>query len=52
MFQLVATILLAFVFMIWSKEGMHNIAIKATFGGAMLWGVFSTAVAFGYLVKM
>lgn len=52
MFQATATALIAFTFMIWSTAGFYNIAIKALYGAAMLWGVFETAKAFGYIVKL
>lgn len=51
MFQAVATALMGFTFMIWSKDGWLNIAIKAVYLVGTLWGVLETAKTFGYLVK-
>lgn len=52
MFQIVATSLLAVVFMIWSSGGYLNQLIKAVFLAATLWGVFESAKVLGYIVKL
>lgn len=52
LFPLYATFLLMVAFIFWARDGFANLTIRFMFISGMLWGVFETAKAFGFIVKV
>lgn len=52
LFPLYATFLISLAFMFWARDGIANTVIRFMFVLGMLWGVFETAHAFGFIVKV
>jgi hypothetical protein len=48
-FTYLATVLLAFVFVIWSKTGIANLMIKMVFLGATILGVVNSLIYMGVI---
>lgn len=50
-FLIVSTVLFSLLFLIWKSSDWVNVFIKVLFFGMMLFGIFFTFQALGYIVK-
>lgn len=49
MYELISALALWFIFSIWSKSGLLNIAIKMFFCALAMWGTLMACVEFEFL---